>query len=280
MRAQWELQKLILARERELGIVGALPAFQGVVPGPLASLLSDTNITIQQPFYGPIATGWLDAVDPTGAWDKLADAWMATLCADFGCSDHVYQMDGVFHGASSWGAGVGAPAPPNCSFGPPVVNAYLKGCTSAPPCAHSLTLAAAQAACVADARCGGVTLEGGVYQLRAGAVPLAHAGETSWVLAAACHQPPVDPGYLARGRAAYAGVARADPLATWLWQGWALNVMARAPKPEVVAQLRGFAAAPPPGRFLFADMGIHGSDPRSFMRARPALRFTPHTFPP
>jgi alpha-N-acetylglucosaminidase len=190
---------------------------------------------------------------------------MATLCSDFGCSDHIYQMDGVFHGASSWGEAPIAPppAPPaNCSFGPPIPDTYLKGCTAAPPCANSPTLAAAQAACVADARCGGVTLEGGVYQLRAGTKPLAYAGETSWVLGAGCRQPPVDPGYLARGRAAYAGVSRADPDATWLWQGWALNVMARAPKPAVVAQFRGFASAPPPGKFLWADMGIHGSDPQ------------------
>jgi len=84
MKGQWALQRQILARERELGIVGALPAFQGVVPWPLAAVLKDANITKQAPFYGPVATGWLDAADPSGAWGRLADAWMAQLCADFG----------------------------------------------------------------------------------------------------------------------------------------------------------------------------------------------------
>jgi hypothetical protein len=265
MRAQWELQRLILSRERELGIVGSLPAFQGVVPAPLAAALNDSNITVQPAFYGPVATGWLDAADPTGAWGRVADAWMAALCADFGCSDHVYQMDGVFHGASSWGGGGGGSVAPssNCTFGPPLANAYLAGCTSAPPCAHAPSLASAQAACIADARCSGVTLEDGLYQLRAGAVPQVHAGETSWVLAAGCHSPPaIDPGYYLRGKAAYAGIARTDPNATWLWQGWALNVMSRGSKAAVVAEFRGFATAPPPGHFLVADMGIHGSDPQ------------------
>jgi len=172
-------------------------------------------------------------------------------------------MDGVFAGASTWGEAAAAAPAANCTWGPPLEGFYLKGCTTeAPPCAHFPALAAAQAACEADARCGGVTLEGSSYQLRAGAAPIAFAGETSWVLAAGCHPPAVDPGFLARGRAAYAGIARTDPAATWLWQGWALNVMARAPRPAVAAQLRGFAAAPPPGRFLVVDMGIHGWDPQ------------------
>ena len=41
------MQKQILARERELGIIGQLPAFQGNVPIALKEIHSDANITQQ-----------------------------------------------------------------------------------------------------------------------------------------------------------------------------------------------------------------------------------------
>ena len=53
MKAQWELQRSILARMRSLAIVGELPGFQGNVPYALATLHNDKNITQQG------ATGWM-----------------------------------------------------------------------------------------------------------------------------------------------------------------------------------------------------------------------------
>jgi len=86
MKGQWDLARLILARQRELGIVAQLPAFQGNVPWQLAAAAGDANITQQGD------TGWMNSVDPLFA--KLADAWMVELCASFGCEDGLFQMDG------------------------------------------------------------------------------------------------------------------------------------------------------------------------------------------
>ena len=76
MKAQWQLQRKIVARYRELGIVGQLPGFQGNVPAALKALHKDSNITIAGD------TGWMDSLDPLYA--EVADAWMAQLIADFG----------------------------------------------------------------------------------------------------------------------------------------------------------------------------------------------------
>lgn len=81
MQAQWNLQRQILARYRELGIIGQLPAFQGNVPIALKDIYSDANITQQGD------TGWMDSLDPL--YGKIADMWMETLIADFG-TDHWY----------------------------------------------------------------------------------------------------------------------------------------------------------------------------------------------
>ena len=43
MKGQWALQKQILGRYRELGIVGQLPAFQGNVPVGLKALKHDVR---------------------------------------------------------------------------------------------------------------------------------------------------------------------------------------------------------------------------------------------
>lgn len=92
MKAQWELQKQILARYRQLGIVGQLPAFQGNMPIGVKALKQDANISVQG------ATGWLDALDPLYA--EVADLWMETLVADFG-TDHWYQLDGYLNGGTA-----------------------------------------------------------------------------------------------------------------------------------------------------------------------------------
>ncbi|CAK0830817.1 unnamed protein product, partial [Prorocentrum cordatum] len=92
MKGQWLLQKQILARYRELGIVGQLPGFQGNVPVGLKAVLSDANITAAG------ATGWMDSVDP--AYAEVAGEWMRTLVEDFG-TDHWYQLDGYFNGGTA-----------------------------------------------------------------------------------------------------------------------------------------------------------------------------------
>ena len=47
MKGQWELQKQILGRYRQLGIVGQPPAFQGNMPFGIKALKQDANISVQ-----------------------------------------------------------------------------------------------------------------------------------------------------------------------------------------------------------------------------------------
>lgn len=95
MTAQWALQKQILARMRELGIVSVLPAFQGNVPQVLKSLFPAANITLQG--TGRHWAAWLDSLDPL--FGKIGDAVMKQLIADFG-TDHWYEADGYFTAGS------------------------------------------------------------------------------------------------------------------------------------------------------------------------------------
>jgi alpha-N-acetylglucosaminidase len=92
MKNQWLLNKQILARYRELGIVGQLPAFQGNVPIGLKTIKKDSNITQQG------ATGWIDDMDPL--FGEIADKWMQVMTEDFG-TDHWYQLDGYFNGGTA-----------------------------------------------------------------------------------------------------------------------------------------------------------------------------------
>jgi alpha-N-acetylglucosaminidase len=93
MTKQWLLQKQILARMRELGIVPVLPAFQGNVPPMLKTELFPTaNISVQG--SGRHYAAWLDATDPL--FQRIGDAYMKHLCADFGCQDHWFEADGYF----------------------------------------------------------------------------------------------------------------------------------------------------------------------------------------
>lgn len=100
MKAQWALQRQILPRMRSLGMTAQLPAFQANVPAQLAAILTDSNMTIQGD------TAWLNSADP--AFGKIADAWMQTLCADFGC-----EAEGAVFQMGAWG-GSGAVAAPGC----------------------------------------------------------------------------------------------------------------------------------------------------------------------
>ena len=92
MKQQHAMQQRIVARARQLGIVGQLPAFQGNVPVQLKALLGDSNITSAGD------TGWMDSLDPN--YGKIADSWMAELTSSFG-TDHWYQLDGYFNGGTA-----------------------------------------------------------------------------------------------------------------------------------------------------------------------------------
>lgn len=88
MAAQHALQIKILRRMRDLGIVPILPAFQGNVPPIMKEELFPTaNISVQG--GGRHYAAWLDGTDPLFA--KIADVYMKTMCADFGCQDHWYD---------------------------------------------------------------------------------------------------------------------------------------------------------------------------------------------
>ena len=103
-KQQWALQRSILSRMRDLGLVPVLPAFQGNVPPVLASTFPTANITIQQAHWGGGRAAWLDATDPL--FQSIGDELMATLIADFGIdrdgdgvgdeTEHWYEADGYF----------------------------------------------------------------------------------------------------------------------------------------------------------------------------------------
>jgi len=146
-----------------------------------------------------------------------------------------------------------ASARPACRFSGPHNGSYIGNCapaTGPDRCgvARNYTLAEAQAACQVEQSCGGVTLQCGdgspgcVYTTRANRIlspapPKEPA--TSWLIenVVACHgpappppppppgppppPPPPDPASATRySQAAYAGMARTDPNATWVYQTW------------------------------------------------------------
>eukprot|EP00750_Incisomonas_marina_P029224 INCI7077.3.p1 GENE.INCI7077.3~~INCI7077.3.p1 ORF type:complete len:931 (+),score=162.20 INCI7077.3:195-2987(+) len=264
MQAQWNLQRQILSRYRELGIIGQLPAFQGNVPIALKEVYSDANITQQGD------TGWMDSLDPL--YGKIADLWMQTLIADFG-TDHWYQLDGYFNGGTapwdatdpgvSWKDEISATAPA-CEYGAKT-DGYIAGC-AADHCKHYTSLLEAQTACSADMSCGGITLtsQGGPsegYETRAGnSVAPSPIGEASWLIVnvVECHPPvPIEPDFMShrRGVAAYTGLNRTDPDAIWSFQGWAFIGWTSRQQGSFI---KGFVDAAPPGKFVVIDMSTDG----------------------
>jgi hypothetical protein len=283
MQGQLALLQQIVGRALALDMLPALPGFQGNVPYALASATGDGNITTADN-----KTGWLDARDPLFA--ALADAYMGEVCGAVegvgGCGEgSLWQLDGYFHNGTSWGegrrgggegggdgesrarGGGGGEDPQaqpqaNCSWTAPLSDTYLEGCSLG--CKTFATVEEAQLACVAELTCAGVTVERGAPQLRAGSTPIAFANETSYLIAnpLLCKPIPADPDWLARGRAAYAGLARTVPNATWLWQGWALYVGGSgftARDAPALSRLRGLIGGAPPGRFVLLDMSEDGS---------------------
>lgn len=91
MKSQWSLQKQILARYRELGIAGHLPAFGGFAPWALAVAQHDDGQggATRGKFGKDWDTAWIDGRDPL--YTRVADAWMKQILTDFG-SDHVWQV--------------------------------------------------------------------------------------------------------------------------------------------------------------------------------------------
>jgi hypothetical protein len=321
MRGQWALARQILQRYRELGIAGHQPAFAGYAPWALAVRHDDTRKTPRTPYpctrgkQGAVDTAWVDGRDEL--FTRVADAWMAQIIADFG-TDHVWQMDGFFSGGTGWGMVEGPEKEAvACEWSTPSNGTYLAGCAQGPdpprhhrnfanaPAAaaaagpgqprspraactpHFASLEAAQAACVSTAwrDCAGITLQLGVYQLRAGDTfipqpPGKEVPSTSYRITnlQACKgRPPppppgpvpaIDPVWLARALGAYGAVERADgPEARWLLQGWMLLIRGQGFGPSksairgplALSRLRAYAAAAPPGNFILMDMDRTGA---------------------
>ena len=80
-------------------------------------------------------------------------------------------------------------------------------------------------------------------------------------VSAADYDLPPDPVFLARAKAAYGAIARADgPTARWIYQSWALRESdggmspPRAGLAEALSRLHGFSSAAPEGNFILLDM--------------------------
>jgi hypothetical protein len=270
MQNQWALQKQILARYRELGIAGHLPAFQGNAPWALAALQDHDKK--QSPGHAG-DTAWIDSRDPL--YTRVADAWLKQLIADFG-TDHVWQMDAYFANGTSWGEtpplDAGVESVVACEWAGPFPNTYIEGCANgSSPCPSFASLAAAQAACgsMKYPDCTGVTVrKSGSVELRGGVkpipVPVADA-ETSYTITNifACRVLPPDPVWQARAEAAYGAIARADgPTARWVYQGYALKIggTGLTPfSPAALSRLHGFTSVVPAGNFIIMDMDAHGN---------------------
>ena len=90
---QADLQKLILTRERELGMKPVLPAFAGHVPQAIQRLFPDTKITRMSPWGGfkdEYRSYFLDPLDPLFA--KIQKAFLDEQKRLYG-TDHIYGAD-------------------------------------------------------------------------------------------------------------------------------------------------------------------------------------------
>ena len=201
---QWDLQKLIVARQTELGIGSVLPAFMGNVPGPLKTLFPHANISGD----GSPGSVWLDALDPLFA--MIGKSFLSKVMRDFGTTGY-YEADGFFgKSAAPWMTDVNAgdavlahesdlpsthcsPAfveglaerapPPTCEFGPQRKMSYIPGEATDHGKLYS-SLAAAKAACQKDVFCGGALSRScnvnntvcSAFQTRSGMSPCPNAG--------------------------------------------------------------------------------------------------------
>eukprot|EP01052_Picozoa_sp_SAG31_P001184 SAG31_NODE_39_length_31377_cov_5.971482_15_plen_665_part_00 len=208
-------------------------------------------------------------------WSPPSNGTYLARCADG--PDHHRNTTGISAAAATATATAAGPGEPWSRRGES---------TCAP---HFASLEAAQAACVSVAwrDCAGVTLQFGVYQLRAGSsfIPQPPGKEgpiTSYRITNlhACKGgapppspppgpvPTIDPVWLARARGAYGAVARADGAeARWLLQGWMLLIRGQGFGPSksairgplALSRLKAYAAAAPPGNFILMDMDRTGA---------------------
>nr|XP_053639725.1 alpha-N-acetylglucosaminidase-like [Cherax quadricarinatus] len=88
------LQKQILARMRQFGMIPVLPAFAGHVPAGIARIYPEANITRLGPwshFTDPYTrTYLLDFNDPL--FQEIGSAFIEEVTSEFG-SDHIYNCD-------------------------------------------------------------------------------------------------------------------------------------------------------------------------------------------
>jgi alpha-N-acetylglucosaminidase len=200
MAAQHALQKRILQRMRSLGIVPILPAFQGNVPPLMKSeLYPSANISVQG--GGRHYAAWLDGTDPL--FGMIADRYMQTMCADFGCDEHWYEADGYFAaGRPPWYTQTTPPSSQEMG-GEQQATALLPD--GAMELSHAFHFAAAAASqkncCCHSPSCN---------------LPAKPACCTC------CPPAPLDPGVVANAKthatAAYTGMNRTDPQAIWFYQ--------------------------------------------------------------
>lgn len=133
-------------------------------------------------------------------------------------------------------------------------------------CVSYDTVAEAQVACEHVPDCNGVSIDsnGGRPYLAKKNIAFHSPGSTAYTIAnnVACRDFGVDQDFLGRGRAGYAGIARTDPNATWVFQGYAIGVAGWSlfyiPTPQGLSQLLGFVTAAPKGKFLLIDMAADG----------------------
>ena len=93
LESQEELQKKIVARERELNMRPVLPAFAGHVPAELARVMPEAKITKLKhwsDFPDEYACSFLDPMDPT--YTKIQKLYLQMQEQTYG-TDHVYGID-------------------------------------------------------------------------------------------------------------------------------------------------------------------------------------------
>jgi hypothetical protein len=299
MKAQWELQKFILSRYRSLGIVGQLPGFQGNIPWPLAAILNDTSITQQgdtgwmdslDPEFGKIADLWMKTLINdfgTDNWYQLDGYFNGGTApwidADIDIKEKIVRKQledkemedskkshSIEHEARESDflkiEKVRAQLPKNnfkarnklppCTWST-ASDSYLAGCFR--NCEQYPTIDAAKAECEKHVGCGGVTVSGGLPQLRQGIHPRASpSNETTYYITNGleCHNLLPDPLWRARGAAAYAGLSRSDPKAIWSFQGWAIIDWESA---LTATYFMGFVDSVPKGNFVIIDMSVNGA---------------------
>jgi alpha-N-acetylglucosaminidase len=87
---QRKLQKRIVARQRELGMEPALPAFSGHVPSAIKSRFPEAKIKQLAPWAGFPGVFILDAQDPL--FERIGKAYLVEQTRAFG-TDHLYSCD-------------------------------------------------------------------------------------------------------------------------------------------------------------------------------------------